>query len=83
MANGPPGTDRFIAIVSDNPRDFSNLGTRKNDVFTEFPADVAAKLDRSNTSRAPIFAGEATCAATTECAKSYGAVEFAIDEVAQ
>jgi hypothetical protein len=56
-AGGPKGADHFVAIVSENPRDFSAAGLRKVDPFGEFPADVAAKLSASAGS-APLFAGK-------------------------
>src|SRR5213075_506895 len=43
-AGGPAGADHFVAIVSENPRDFSAAGLRKVDPFGEFPPEVSAKL---------------------------------------
>jgi len=78
-AGGPSGTDHFVAIDSDNPRDFSAAGLRKVDPFGEFPPDVAAKL-AAQAGSAPLFAGTATCS-REPCSARYGAAIFSIEEI--
>jgi hypothetical protein len=80
-ATGPPGTDRFVVIVSERPRDFGGLGMQKVDVFGRFPAEHAARLPGGGPGSP--FAGKPVCpaGAAIDCGGGYGAAEFAIDEV--
>ena len=43
-AAGPPGTNHFVAIVSDRPRDFTAAGLKALEPFSEFPLEVAERL---------------------------------------
>jgi serine/threonine protein kinase len=81
-AQGPPGTDQFIAIVSDEPRDFKGLGAQADDVFTKFPLDVGAQLYAGYSGATPLYAGKAVCSAAADCSQSYGAALFSIEEIA-
>jgi hypothetical protein len=81
MANGPPGTNHFVVIVSEQRREFSALRPRRKDVFEEFPAEVAAQLQQSSSERQPLFAGGVKCAEQTQCSQAYGAAEFSIEEI--
>jgi serine/threonine protein kinase len=81
MANGPPGTNHFVVIVSEQRREFSALRPRRKDVFEEFPAEVAAQLQQSNSERQPLFAGGVKCAEQTQCSQAYGAAAFSIEEI--
>ena len=78
-AGGPSGTDHFVAIVSENPRNFSAAGLRNVDPFGEFPPDVAAKL-AAQAGSAPLFAGTPVCP-KEPCSPRYGAAIFSIEEV--
>ena len=83
-AFGPPGTDRFIAIVSDMPRQFDKAGLKTGDLFGEFPVELTSQAPRVAAGAAPAFAGSAVCrsdAPKSECSQSYGAARFSIDEV--
>jgi serine/threonine protein kinase len=83
VADGPPGTDHFIAIVSDRPRQFRAAGLEYIDPFSEFPLDQAARLYHSYTGPTPLFAGKAICASdlSSACSESYGATAFSIEEI--
>ena len=80
-AGGPVGTDHFVVIVSDAPRDFHGAGLVEGDPFGMFPVDRAAQLQRSYRGTTPLFAGEPVCRAAP-CPSAYGAASFVIDEVA-
>jgi serine/threonine protein kinase len=78
-ATGPAGTDRFVVIVSERPRDFAGLGMQKVDVFGRFP-EQAARV--SSSGRGSPFAGKPVCPGgpAIDCGDAYGAAEFAIEE---
>jgi serine/threonine protein kinase len=80
-AAGPPGTNHFVAIVSDSRRDFSVAGLKTVDAFGEFPFDIAAQLYRSYSGPFPLFAGRVVCPAGKACSESFGAAEFSIEEI--
>jgi hypothetical protein len=83
IADGPPGTDHFVVIISENPRDFSDAGLKSTELFAEFPFDEAARLYRTYGGSVPLFAGKARCSsnASRDCPESYGAAVFSIEEV--
>ena len=83
IADGPPGTDQFVAIVSDRPRDFGAAGLTTIDPFAEFPVSQASRLYHSYTGTTPLFAGKAICTPnlTSGCSESYGAAVFSIEEI--
>jgi hypothetical protein len=79
MAGGPPGTDRLMAIVSQNPRDFSTLGLKLSEGFGQTTLDAASNAARAQGSGASIFAGKAIC--QQPCTDEYGAALFTVDEI--
>ncbi len=81
-AAGPAGTDHFVVMVSDAPRDFSAAGLVPGDLFGDFPVARAAELHRAYTGATPLFAGTPSCAGQP-CPASYGAAAFTIEEFAQ
>jgi serine/threonine protein kinase len=82
IAEGPPGTDHFVVIVSDYPRDLTGAGLELVDPFAEFPYGRAERLYRAHTDQTPLFAGKAVCAGSTrDCSESYGAAVFSIEEI--
>ncbi|SFO11213.1 serine/threonine-protein kinase [Nitrosospira briensis] len=82
VAEGPPGTDHFVVIVSDRPRDFSAAGLAAVDPFAEFPLEQAARLYSDYTGSTPLFAGKAICPVSMRnCPESYGAAMFSIEEI--
>ncbi len=80
VAGGPPGTNHFVAIVSENPRDFSAAGLKEVDPFAEFPLEAAAEVARSQPAEPSPFAGKPVCAAAGPCSSAYGAAIFTIEE---
>ena len=82
-ADGPPGTDQFVAIIADSPRVFHDAGLKEGDIFAEFPLAAAARLHRAYDGTVPLFAGKATCANTKSggCSQSFGAAVFSIQEI--
>jgi hypothetical protein len=82
VAGGPAGTNNFVAIVSDNPRDFSAAGMKKVDPFAEIPLDDAARLAQAHTGDGSPFAGNPVCPkGNAGCSAAYGATTFSIEEV--
>ena len=79
-AFGPPGTDHFVVMVSEAPRDFSAAGLTAGDPISTFPVARAAQLQAAYTGKAPLFAGIPVCAGKP-CPASYGAAAFSIEEV--
>lgn len=79
IAGGPPGTNHFIAIVSDEPRDFSQTGLTTTGIFSAFTTE----LHQSYQGSTPLFAGSAICTSGTaqNCSQSYGAALFSIEEI--
>jgi hypothetical protein len=80
-AGGPPGTNEFIALVSERPRDFKQIGLAKVGPFAELSLDNLAELIRSNTGNTAVLAGTPICASGSACSPSYGAARFTIEEV--
>lgn len=81
-ASGPPGSNRFVAIVSENRRDFSAAGLKKVDPFAQFPRKAAEKVAmQSAAGAANPFAGKVVCPAGRTCSSGYGAALFAIEEI--
>jgi len=78
-AAGPPGTDHFVVIVSDSPRDFSAAGLAPGEPFPAFALARAAGLQGAYTGATPLFAGVPACTAAP-CPAAYGASAFAIEE---
>ncbi len=80
VADGPEGTDRFLAIVSAAPRDFSAAGLRTVEPFAEFERTIAEGVFGSQGPM--VFAGRvATCApGDVQCAR-FGARSFEIREI--
>lgn len=80
--DGPPGSNRFVVIVSDNRRDFSATGLRKVNPFSEFPLEIADRIaHEANFATTNPFAGKVICPASRACSSSYGAALFVIDEI--
>jgi hypothetical protein len=80
-ASGPAGTNQFVAIVSDEPRDFGRLGTQPEGAFRRFSLEAGARLFRDYTGKAPLYAGDVRCKRAGNCSQSYGAATFSIEEV--
>lgn len=82
VAGGPVGINRFLAIVSEHPRDFSQAGLIEVDPFAEFPIATAAELLSGHTGNQSPFLGRPVCPdAGTACSDAYGAALFTIEEI--
>jgi serine/threonine protein kinase len=78
-ADGPPGTDRVLVIVSPRPRDFAATGLREDENFGEFSlAALAGAIARGGPT---VPAGTAQCSAGAQCDTSFGAALFEVTEV--
>ena len=80
-AHGPAGTNRFVAIVSDEPRDFEQLGTQQAGAFRRFSLEAGARLWRDYAGKAPLYAGQVRCERANNCSPSYGAATFSIEQI--
>lgn len=82
-AAGPPGTDQFVVIVSESPRDFSDAGIKPSEPFSEFPLTATTQPGLDNNATIPVFAGKANCLAgqKSSCSESFGAAMFSIEEI--
>lgn len=80
-AGGPPGANRFVAIVSENRRDFTAAGLKRVDPFGEFPLKFAEKIAQQATGGSNPFAGKVICPSGRNCSTRFGAAIFAIEEV--
>jgi serine/threonine protein kinase len=83
IAGGPPGTNHFIAIVSDHPRSFDHTGFEALNIFKTFSLNQTKELYRSYNETLPFFVGHAACApnSVSSCSESYGAALFSIEEI--
>lgn len=84
QATGPAGIDRFVAIVSDNPRDFAAAGleTEAGATFSTFSAERLQRATPMAGATSPL-AGSAVCDATGPCSQRYGAAAFTVEEAAR
>jgi serine/threonine protein kinase len=80
-AGGPPGVDRFIAIVSKHPRDFAGAGMKMEGGFGEFSKESASEVASRHTGPGSAFAGKPVCDAGAACDDEYGAALFSSQEV--
>jgi serine/threonine protein kinase len=77
VADGPPGTNQLIAIVSDVPRDFTSLGlTEPNGIF-DF-ARIRAAFDALGGKG---LAGSPLCPANERNCGVFGSAMFAVEEI--
>jgi|GEM_PF-5444771 len=84
IAHGPSGTNHFIVIVSNQPRDFSSLGLQVSELFGELLSDRISQLYHAYKGTVPFFAGRAVCSSSDlfqDCPESYGAAMFSIEEI--
>jgi hypothetical protein len=80
-AGGPPGINNFVAMVSDHPRDFTNVDLSKAGAFSEFSPSKVESLLRANVGDSAVLAGSPLCKSTTDCSSAYGAARFSIAEI--
>ncbi len=79
-AYGPAGTDHFVVMVSEVPRDFRPAGLKKGPTFSTFPVKRMEQLQRAHRGPAALLSGVAACDAAP-CPEGYGAAAFSIEEV--
>lgn len=78
---GGPGVERYIAMVSDEPRDFGLIDARTRGPFKVFRPESLARLQRDYAGAEPLLAGIAVCPVGVPCSAAYGAAEFTIETV--
>jgi len=78
-ASGPAGTDRFLAIVSAWPRDFSAIGLQVQDGYGQASVDAVAAAAKRQGGATPLFMGKAIC--PNECTDHFGATLFSSEQV--
>lgn len=78
---GPPGTDRFVVLVSELPRDFSEAGLVKDGAFGEFPLNFLKAKTLASPDRTNLLSGIVRCPIRSGCTQAYGAASFSVDEV--
>jgi hypothetical protein len=82
LAGEPPGTNRFLVLVSPVPRDFSVAGVKSGTVFDSFPEDAQRDAATRRTPEYSPFAGKPRCAAgASDCPDVFGATQFTIEAV--
>jgi hypothetical protein len=79
-SGGPPGTNLFAVLVSENERDFSQAGIQNDGVFPRFALPALATLEAARgTGPAPLL-GRAVCPQNAPCKDVYGVGRFSIVE---
>jgi serine/threonine protein kinase len=80
-AGGPVGTNRFVAVVSNTDRDFSNAGLISDGVFGRYSMELVSALEKTKAPGSqPIVLGKSNCAAGNTCDTNFGAASFSISE---
>ena len=76
----PIGTEHFLALVSEHPRDFSKISTGREDWFLKLPTGAAAvSAGRDYSGAGSVLAGKARC--TAPGCDIYGAARFSVEVV--
>jgi hypothetical protein len=76
----PTGTEHFVVLVSEHPRDFSKVSTGREDWFLKLPTGAAAlSAGRDHQGAGSVLAGKARCNAP-DC-DVYGAARFTVEVV--
>jgi serine/threonine protein kinase len=79
---GPAGTDHFLVIVSEHPRDFKQAHMKMDGGFGEYPVgeQALALLRQKPTGTSP-FAGQPQCPQGDACPDVFGAALFSSEEI--
>lgn len=77
----PAGIERYVALVSEEPRDFGLIDSRNRGPFKSFRPESLLRLQRDYTGGDPLLAGIAVCPAGVPCSPEFGATEFSIEKV--
>ena len=80
-ADGPAGTDHFVVMVSEHPRDFRDAGLINDGPFGEFPLEYVAKMIKPKNGDKASLSGNSTCISELNCSTTYGAARFSVDEI--
>ena len=76
----PTGTEHFVVLVSEHPRDFSKVSTGREDWFLKLPIGAAAvAAGRDHPGAGSPLAGKARCSAPG--CDVYGAARFTVEVV--
>ncbi|HET9642007.1 MAG TPA: DUF4384 domain-containing protein, partial [Burkholderiaceae bacterium] len=79
-ASEPVGSEHFVVIVSEAPRDFSSLGTQRDFYFLKLPTrDAAAALARGFSGMGSVLSGKPMC--DVPGCDHYGAARFEVEVV--
>lgn len=79
---GPAGTDHFLVMVSEHPRDFVQAGMKMDGGFGEYPVgDAALAVLRQHPTGPSPFAGRPQCPQGDACPDVYGAAMFSSEEI--
>jgi hypothetical protein len=77
----PAGREDFLVIVSDQPRDYSELSKEREYMFLKLPTGKrGAELAATWTRNTPLLLGSVKRCQTTDC-EAYGAAAFSVDVV--
>jgi serine/threonine protein kinase len=79
-ADGPPGTDEFVVLVSEYERDLKTSGIQYEGVFGQFSLKILEALEAARGTGPPPLLGAPICPGGTPCADNYGAASFKIVE---
>ncbi len=79
VAGGPAGLNRFVALVTPSPRDFSGAGLNSGQPFSEFDLSLAGQVF-AHQGAAPFAGKPAGCRLDAQACASYGAALFEIEE---
>jgi len=77
----PAGIERYVALVSEEPRDFGLIDARNRGPFKSFRPESLLRLQRDYAGGDPLLAGIAVCPAGVPCSPEFGATEFSIEKV--
>ncbi len=77
----PAGIERYVALVSEEPRDFGLIDARNRGPFKSFRPESLRSLQRSYVGGDPLLTGVAVCPAGVPCSPAYGASEFSVEKV--
>lgn len=82
IAGGPPGANQFLAVVSENAREFADAALAQEGLFAEFAEGWGPDPAGAHSGEQSPFLGEPRCARLSEaCSREYGAATFTIEEV--
>ena len=77
----PTGTEHFLVIVSDQPRDYSELGKTRDYIFLKLPnQQQGLQLASTWTRSTPLLLGGLKNCASADC-DAYGAAKFSVDVI--